>query len=172
MAFAWTDAAVEKLREAVLQNKSAGAIADEFCRTIGYVTRNAVVGKAHRLGLSLSSSNVSLPRVTRSPGTPGRKAARQRRNGFNAVERMLALAGDTISPEIEAKLQPQFASAHVVGEPADYPAYAPTPFLNVRYSQCRYPLWGPHQKIGDCCGQRRSQNYPYCITHLNLCTGQ
>lgn len=44
----WTDERVEKLRELWGAGKSASEIADE----LGNVSRNAVIGKAHRLGLS------------------------------------------------------------------------------------------------------------------------
>ncbi|MFM2045747.1 MAG: putative GcrA cell cycle regulator [Pseudomonadota bacterium] len=44
----WTDERVEKLRELWGRGMSASEIAD----VLGNVTRNAVIGKAHRLGLS------------------------------------------------------------------------------------------------------------------------
>lgn len=44
----WTDERVERLRELWGQGVSASEIAD----MLGDVTRNAVIGKAHRLGLS------------------------------------------------------------------------------------------------------------------------
>jgi len=44
----WTEERVEKLRELWGQGMSASEIAD----LLGNVTRNAVIGKAHRLGLS------------------------------------------------------------------------------------------------------------------------
>lgn len=44
----WTDERVEKLRELWGQGMSASEIAD----LLGDITRNAVIGKAHRLGLS------------------------------------------------------------------------------------------------------------------------
>jgi GcrA cell cycle regulator len=44
----WTDERVEQLKQLWGQGMSASEIAD----TLGDVTRNAVIGKAHRLGLS------------------------------------------------------------------------------------------------------------------------
>ena len=43
----WTDERVEQLKQLWGQGMSASEIAD----TLGDVTRNAVIGKAHRLGL-------------------------------------------------------------------------------------------------------------------------
>ena len=47
----WTDKRVEKLKELWGKGMSASEIAD----SIGEVSRNAVIGKAHRLGLSTRS---------------------------------------------------------------------------------------------------------------------
>lgn len=44
----WTEERIELLRQLWGQGKSASEIAE----TLGDVTRNAVIGKAHRLGLS------------------------------------------------------------------------------------------------------------------------
>jgi len=44
----WTDERVERLKELWAQGMSASEIADE----LGDISRNAVIGKAHRLGLS------------------------------------------------------------------------------------------------------------------------
>ncbi|MFZ9950639.1 MAG: GcrA family cell cycle regulator, partial [Gemmobacter sp.] len=44
----WTDERVETLRRMWLEGQSASQIAKE----LGGVTRNAVIGKVHRLGLS------------------------------------------------------------------------------------------------------------------------
>jgi len=44
----WTDERIEQLRQLWAEGRSASEIAE----TLGGVTRNAVIGKAHRLGLS------------------------------------------------------------------------------------------------------------------------
>ena len=44
----WTDERVETLRRMWVEGQSASQIAKE----LGQVTRNAVIGKVHRLGLS------------------------------------------------------------------------------------------------------------------------
>ena len=50
----WTEDRVETLKRLVVEGYSAGRIADQ----LGGVTRNAVIGKAHRMKLSLSGSTV------------------------------------------------------------------------------------------------------------------
>lgn len=50
----WTDHRVEQLKKLWNEGKSASQIAD----SLGDVTRNAVIGKAHRLGLSSRPSPI------------------------------------------------------------------------------------------------------------------
>lgn len=50
----WTDLRVEKLRRLWMEGLSARQIAEQ----LGGVTRNAVIGKAHRLGLSSRPSPI------------------------------------------------------------------------------------------------------------------
>jgi GcrA cell cycle regulator len=59
----WTDAAIETLRQLALEGKSAGVIA----AAIGAPSRNAVIGKANRIGIKLSGqTQSSVPRPPRS----------------------------------------------------------------------------------------------------------
>ena len=62
---AWTDERVELLKKLWAEGLSASQIA----REIGDVTRNAVIGKVHRLGLSgrATKTRVDRPRRHRHP---------------------------------------------------------------------------------------------------------
>ena len=69
----WTDERVELLKKLWADGLSASQIATE----LGNVTRNAVIGKVHRLGLSGRAKDVkaasATPRarkVTRAPSAP------------------------------------------------------------------------------------------------------
>jgi GcrA cell cycle regulator len=53
----WTGDRVEKLKELWSQGATANEIADR----LGGCTRNAVIGKAHRLGLSERPSPIPAP---------------------------------------------------------------------------------------------------------------
>ena len=76
----WTDHRVDELKKLWNEGKTASQIADE----LGDVTRNAVIGKAHRLGLSSRPSPIKrktfvLPATNErmcqwpigNPGEPG-----------------------------------------------------------------------------------------------------
>ena len=59
----WTDERVEKLKELWGDGMSASQIA----KALGGVTRNAVIGKVHRLGLS---NRGATPAAQAAPGEP------------------------------------------------------------------------------------------------------
>jgi GcrA cell cycle regulator len=63
MSLSWTDERIDRLKELWSQGKTASHIADE----LGGVSRNAVIGKAHRLGLQSRPSPVK-------PNEPAPKA--------------------------------------------------------------------------------------------------
>tara|TARA_R100000995_G_scaffold77016_1_gene46878 strand:- start:724 stop:933 length:210 start_codon:yes stop_codon:yes gene_type:complete len=56
----WTDERVQKLKQLRLEGKTAYEIASE----LGDVSRNAVIGKIHRLGLSSPGNKKSSRPVT------------------------------------------------------------------------------------------------------------
>src|ERR1700679_124450 len=64
----WSDDRVEQLKSLWTEGLSASQIA----RALGGVTRNAVIGKVHRLGLAgrASPSRAERPRVSMSPKAP------------------------------------------------------------------------------------------------------
>ena len=70
---AWTDERIDKLRSLWGQGQTASQIADE----LGGVSRNAVIGKAHRLGLESRPSPVkgneaaAAPTIAGSGSPPG-----------------------------------------------------------------------------------------------------
>ena len=100
----WTDERVETLKKMWAEGQSASQIAKE----LGGVTRNAVIGKVHRLGLS--------NRV--GPGTPAED------------EGTAASATATAAPSPAAPAKPAPAPRAVAPEPAPRPApAAPAPQL-------------------------------------------
>jgi GcrA cell cycle regulator len=67
MSLSWTDERIDRLKELWSQGKTASHIAEE----LGGVSRNAVIGKAHRLGLQSRPSPVK-------PNEPAPKAKKAR----------------------------------------------------------------------------------------------
>ncbi len=73
MSLSWTDERIDRLKELWSQGKTASHIADE----LGGVSRNAVIGKAHRLGLQSRPSPVK-------PNEPAPKAKARVRDKADA----------------------------------------------------------------------------------------
>lgn len=69
---AWTDDRVEKLRELWDKGLSASQIAKELAEG---VTRNAVIGKAHRMGLASRPSPVKSDPAKRAAAAAAKKKA-------------------------------------------------------------------------------------------------
>src|SRR3712207_7715370 len=73
----WTDERIERLKELWSKGMTASQIADE----LGGVSRNAVIGKAHRLGLQARPSPVkpnepaAKPAKTKAAAAPAEKPA-------------------------------------------------------------------------------------------------
>ena len=83
----WTDERVELLKKMWAEGQSASQIAKE----LGGVTRNAVIGKVHRLGLSNRStttpaSTAKAPKETKAPAEPNAATARANAERDTAAE--------------------------------------------------------------------------------------
>ena len=69
MIFKWTDENIQKLKKMLANGKSAREIAEE----LGGISRNSVIGKAHRLGIS--AQNEKKKTKTASPSKEVKKKA-------------------------------------------------------------------------------------------------
>ena len=68
----WTDAAIETLRQMALEGKSASTIAV----ALGAPSRNAVIGKANRIGIKLTGHVHLAPRAPRRVAPAGARILR------------------------------------------------------------------------------------------------
>jgi len=155
-AVGWTDDRVALLRRLWEDGQSASKIAAQ----LGGVTRNAVIGKVHRLGLAgRARGGEEAP----STATPSAKV----------IEIQTAIAVvETQAPE---------PVAIVSHRPApDFPASAPTPastplpvsqrvtIMDLRESMCRWPLGDPTTPEFRFCGARSITGLPYCTHHAEI----
>jgi GcrA cell cycle regulator len=111
MSLSWTDERIDRLKELWSQGKTASHIADE----LGGVSRNAVIGKAHRLGLQSRPSPVK-------PNEPAPKA-KKARDKAEAPAPKAAAQAPAAPWEEDAKPAP--APARPPRETAAPPAGAP-----------------------------------------------
>ena len=149
----WTDERVETLKKLWNDGLSASQIAAE----LGGVTRNAVIGKVHRLGLSgrakPARSNAPKARTSRQPGIVHRK-----------TRVVTATRGNTA---IKAELQPEVASipAPVIELP---PVSRRLSISNLTERTCRWPIGDPSSEDFHFCGCDSEPGSPYCSYHSRI----
>jgi GcrA cell cycle regulator len=156
---AWTDEVVEQLKQHWSDGKSASQIAGLLGNG---VTRNAVIGKVHRLGLAgrakTPSAAVSRPRRVAPP--PMHRIAGPHLNSHapRIVRGATALA---LAPEALHELeQPEFESVVV-------PMSVRVTIVELKESMCRWPLGDPATSEFRYCGSPTAAG-PYCGYHGGL----
>jgi GcrA cell cycle regulator len=153
----WTNERIELLQKLWLEGWSASRIAAELGPPI---TRNAVIGKVYRLGLSghakAAASNVlASPSHQKAPRRPAHRHA----NSPQAVGNT-ALAFHPLVIEAPA---PQTAKDVVV------PIFEPVTILELRESMCRWPIGDPAQPEFRFCGAKKLPGQgPYCACHSRI----
>lgn len=139
----WTDERVELLRKLWTEGLSASQIA----RQIGGVTRNAVIGKVHRLGLSgrATPARVSTARIssqTRLKTTDTESVSSSyRASDLDTLKEPMSPPQPILSPEERASV------------------------LHLTEHTCKWPIGDPGQRDFHFCGARVRQGSPYCMTH-------
>ncbi|KCZ92726.1 GcrA family cell cycle regulator [Hyphomonas johnsonii] len=150
----WTDERVNVLKKLWAEGHSASQIAKQ----LGGVTRNAVIGKVHRLGLS-------------GRATPSRPVKRPPR--LARPKPRLMPDGTVTTPAAAAPAPTEHA------RPVERPAMiAPLPplkladggaatILTLRDSMCKWPIGDPADPKFAFCG-RKSDCGPYCAEHAKV----
>jgi GcrA cell cycle regulator len=147
----WTDERVELLKKLWSDGLSASQIAGE----LGGITRNAVIGKVHRLGLSgrAQSANAGVPRQ-RKARAPGQmlRIARGAIRGNTALAHVY---------EIEAEAEPEVFDNII-------PMTQRRTILELTESTCRWPVGDPGSGDFFFCGGNTVGGLPYCAGHARL----
>ena len=128
----WTDERVEQLKNLWTEGLSASQIA----RALGGVTRNAVIGKVHRLGLAgrATPARVDRPRLPSAP-------------------RVSMRAHHVPEPPVveEAPITLDDGSHATV--------------LTINDRMCRWPIGDPSENEFHFCGRKPKGGSPYCEAH-------
>jgi GcrA cell cycle regulator len=155
----WTDERVELLRVLWLDGRSASQISAQL--GMG-VTRNAVIGKVHRLGLSgrTKSSAPAAPRVRQRTAPSHRPPVVNRSSGGHshghAVRGNNALA---IQADHLMDIEP------IVYEDVVVPISPRVTIVELKESMCRWPLGDPTSAEFRYCGSQSQSSGPYCAYH-------
>ncbi|EAQ12910.1 MULTISPECIES: GcrA family cell cycle regulator [Maritimibacter] len=179
----WTDERVETLKKMWSEGQSASQIAKE----LGGVTRNAVIGKVHRLGLS--------NRAGGSPATTAKAPAKEKPAAKPAAKK------PATAKAAEPKAEPAAAEAAPAAKPVTparkqiIPAGQPLPpqpsaneispealkkvseieksakklsLLELTERTCKWPVGDPATEDFWFCGLPVQQGKPYCEAHVGV----
>jgi GcrA cell cycle regulator len=147
----WTEERVAELKKLWAEGHSASQIA----KRLGSVTRNAVIGKVHRLGLS--------GRAT--PSRPVKRPPRLARPKPQQLPRQ-ARAGGASPREATAPLPITEAEANV--EPQRLPNGDMVTVLTVKDTMCKWPIGDPADTAFGFCGHATQEGSPYCAEHARV----
>ena len=139
----WTEDRVSTLKKLWLEGLSASQLAKQ----LGGVTRNAVIGKVHRLGLSgrAAPSQPSRP-VLRTP-----RPARPAISAHHAPRR--------VEPQ---QPHPTPRMETYVEEPGS------ATVLTLGAHMCKWPIGDPASDGFTFCGRRIGDEGPYCVEHARV----
>ena len=143
---AWTDERIAQLKAGWEGGKTASQIAEQLGEG---VTRNAVIGKAHRLGLESRPSPVKAGEDT---------------------EAAVVTRAATVAPVPPAAAAPPAVAAPVAARPvAKKPARtgnaAKTSLLDLNEKICKWPIGHPGDSDFHFCGKPSQAGFPYCTEH-------
>jgi GcrA cell cycle regulator len=170
---AWTDERIEQLKSMWEKGMTASQIAEE----LGGVSRNAVIGKAHRLGLQSRPSPVrekdqsseapspapvaaSAPVAppVGAPGAPAPAPQPQIRSigpgGF--LRQAPGEPAAPIPPAPPRRLVPARPSPDIAGK---------TSLLDLNDRICKWPIGHPGEPDFHFCGRPVNPTFPYCVDH-------
>ncbi|MBC7168785.1 GcrA family cell cycle regulator [Phenylobacterium sp.] len=142
----WTDERVESLKKLWQDGLSASQIAKQ----LGGVTRNAVIGKVHRLGLSGRAAPSKPARPAFKAPRPQRPAATAPSAPRRIAEPVAAEAAQTPAPTRYVDEEPGSATVLTLGA-----------------HMCKWPIGDPSSDGFTFCGRRASEG-PYCVEHARV----
>ena len=145
----WNDERVDLLSKLWLEGRSASQIAAELGQG---VTRNAVIGKVHRLGLSGRVKVATPVAAARLRPRPAQKP--EERQPLPPVDQG---AGTGVALPVVR------AAAEVV-----IPFSTRVTIMDLRDTMCRWPLGDPTSAEFRYCGSRNGALGPYCEDHARL----
>ena len=133
----WTEEKVTKLKELWGKGNTASQIAE----IIGGISRNAVIGKAHRLNLSAKIKT--------------RAAATSNQNFENNL--------DEKNIKIKRGRKSKFKSLIIE---KDFEPENPKQLEELTDNDCKYPIGHPNEKNFYFCGRSSLKDFSYCKLHL------
>ena len=132
----WNEEKVEKLKE--LWGK--GSTASQIAEIIGGISRNAVIGKAHRLNLSSKIKTRNASSSQNFDNSSKENSSKQKRGRKSKFQSLI----------IEKDFEPE----------------NPKKLEELDESSCKWPIGHPEEKSFYFCGRSSLKDFSYCKLHL------
>ena len=133
----WTEEKVAKLKELWGKGNTASQIAE----IIGGLSRNAVIGKAHRLNLSAKIKTRTAPSSRNYDNSTSEKTFQTGKRGRKSKFKSLIIEKD-FEPENPKQLE------------------------ELDENSCKWPIGHPDEKSFYFCGRSSLKDFSYCKLHL------
>lgn len=170
----WTDERVELLKKMWGEGQSASQIAKE----LGGVTRNAVIGKVHRLGLSNRATGTTKteakPKAASKPEPKPKPAPKQAAPSAPVADlapkplparKQIIPAGQPLPPQPSAnEISPEaLAKVSAIEKKAKKLS-----LMELTERTCKWPVGDPATEDFWFCGLPVQQGKPYCEAHVGV----
>ena len=132
----WNEEKVEKLKE--LWGK--GSTASQIAEIIGGISRNAVIGKAHRLNLSSKIKTRTASSSQNFDNSSEENSSKQKRGRKSKFQSLI----------IEKDFEPE----------------NPKKLEELDESSCKWPIGHPEEQSFYFCGRSSLKDFSYCKLHL------
>ena len=132
----WNEEKVEKLKE--LWGK--GSTASQIAEIIGGISRNAVIGKAHRLNLSSKIKTRNASSSQNFDNSSEENSSKQRRGRKSKFQSLI----------IEKDFEPE----------------NPKKLEELDENSCKWPVGHPEEELFYFCGRSSLKDFSYCKLHL------
>lgn len=159
----WTDERVERLKRLWSEGLSASQIAAQ----LGGVSRNAVIGKVHRLNLpgrAKAGGSTAAARTTKRPAPAAPRAATYPQRTATTTRTVTRPAGgNMVKEEIEVDI---FEEVRVApSKNVVVPISRRLALTELTERTCKWPIGDPMTDDFHFCGCETSDTSPYCTYH-------